>query len=157
MSDQDAGAVSQDLSYGAKISTLLRHDDSDAQGFEEGKDFIWRAEIGLGQADERLHSGVVSRHEAPIDQTCAGWRVGERSNDHELVGVGDDDALDRVVIVGRAAQHGAAGEHFDDTGEAAFVAADVADDSRLVTDYDALRPRFLDFMAVIVRSSNVTV
>ena len=39
---------------------------------------------------------------------CAGLGVGQRGDDDELVGVGDDDALDGVVVVGRTPQHGRA-------------------------------------------------
>src|SRR5699024_9278741 len=38
----------------------------------------------------------------------SGLRVGEGGNDDELVGVGDDDPLDGVGVVGGAPQHGVA-------------------------------------------------
>ena len=51
--------------------------------------------------------GVVRRRQRPVDQAGARLGVGERDHDHQLVGVGDDDPLDGVVVVGGAAQHGA--------------------------------------------------
>ena len=56
----------------------------------------------------------------------AGRRVGQRGDDDELVGVGDDRPLVRVVVVGGPAQHGVALEHLDDAGQRALLAGDVA-------------------------------
>ena len=64
--------------------------------------------------------------------------VGQCGDDHQLVGVGHDDPLDRVVVVRRAPQHARAGLHLDDPGEASVGAADVADQADEVAGDDAL-------------------
>ena len=50
--------------------------------------------------------GVVRRDQRPVDQPRPRLGVGQRGDDDELVGVGDDHPLDRVVVVGRTPQHG---------------------------------------------------
>ena len=59
-------------------------------------------QIGLGEAQQRLDSGVVAGDQQAVDHPDTWWRIRERGDDHELVGVGHDRALVRVVVIGRA-------------------------------------------------------
>ena len=53
-------------------------------------------------------SGVERRHQRAVDQPRPRFRVGERGDHDQLVGVGDDHPLDRVVVVRGPAQRGGA-------------------------------------------------
>ncbi len=88
--------------------------------------------------EQRRHAGVERRHERAVDEPRPGLGVGEGGDDDELVGVGDDDALDRVVVVRGAAQRGGALDDLDDPGQRAVGAGDVADDAHAVAHDDAL-------------------
>ncbi len=112
-------------------------------------------EVGLGEHQEGLHPGVVGGDQAPVDQPGARLGVGQGGDDDELVGVGHEDALDRVGVVGGAAQHGLAGGHPHDAGQAAVGARGVADQEDVVADDDALAaelagPHRDDDVAVVV-------
>ena len=95
-------------------------------------------EVRLRHAEQGLEAGVVGRDQGPVDQPRAGLGVGERGDHDELVGVGDDDPFDGVVVVGRAAQDRAAFVDRDDARERAVVAGDVPDDAYDVADDHAL-------------------
>ena len=71
------------------------------------QDRLGPGQVGLGQAEQRLEPGVVGGDQEPVDQPQPGRRVGERADDHELVGVRHDDPFDRVGVIGRAAQRAA--------------------------------------------------
>ena len=81
--------------------------------------------------------GVEAGHQDPVDHPGPWRRVGQRGDDHQLVGVGHDRPLVRVVVVGRPAQHGLALLDLDDPGQGALVAGGVADDPDPVADDDA--------------------
>ena len=87
---------------------------------------VGRGQVGLGQQQQRLDPRVERGDHDPVDHADAGRRVGQRGDDDELVGVGDDRPLVRVVVVGGPAQHGVALEHLDDPGQRALLAGDVA-------------------------------
>ena len=141
---EHAGATAQPVAELGQVTgesplTLQLGDHpGDAQravGREQG---LGVGQVGLGEAQQRRHARVVRRHQGAVDQARSRLGVGKRGHHHELVGVGDDDALDRVVVVGGAPQGGAALDHLDDAGQRAVGAARVADDSDVVTDHDAL-------------------
>ena len=92
----------------------------------------------LVRASSGLQAGVVGRDEAPVDHPRSRLRVGQRRDDDELVGVGDDDPLDGVGVVGRAAQHRPALLDAHDAGQAVRAAGEVADERDVVADDDAL-------------------
>jgi hypothetical protein len=92
----------------------------------------------LGQAEQGLHAGVVRRDQGAVDQARLRLGVGECGDDDQLLGVGDDHPLDRVVVVRRTAQGGDPLAHFDDPGQRPVVARGVADHAHPVADHDAL-------------------
>ena len=96
-----------------------------------------RRQVGLGQAEQRPQTGVVRRHQAPVDQPRPRLRVGQGRDDDELVGVGHDDPLERVGVVGRAAQRRGARLDPDDPGQGVRRAGHVADQCHPVADDDA--------------------
>ena len=93
-------------------------------------------EVRLGQHEERLEGGVVGGDEASINHAGSGLRV-ESRHDGELVGVGDDDALDGVGVVGGAPEHGPALLDPDDPRQGVRSTARVSDQPDLVPDDDA--------------------
>ena len=112
------------------------HDPAHAERCVDRQDRLGPGEIGLGQAEHGLEPGVVGGDQEPVDQPEPWRRVGERGDDHELVGVGDDRPLDRVGVIGRPAQDGPARLDPDDPGERAGRAADVAGQADGVTGHD---------------------
>ena len=64
-----------------------------------GQDDIGRRQVGLGQAEQRIEARVIGGHQEAVDQPGPGRRVSQRADDHQLLGVRDDHALDRVGVV----------------------------------------------------------
>ena len=86
---------------------------------------------------------MPSANAATRQRSISPWRGGGSASavdDDQLIGVGDDHPLDRVVVVRGAAQHGAALVDRDDARQRALVARDVADDAYPVADDHALAP-----------------
>ena len=139
VADQHAGAARRARSRSSRqVAAALGHDPRHAEravGREQG---LRVGEVGLGEAQQRPHPGVVRRHQRAVDQPRPRLGVGQRGDDDQLVGVGDDHPLDRVVVVGGTAQHGGALVDLDDPGQAAVGARDVADDADPVADDHAL-------------------
>ena len=100
------------------------------------EEVLGRGEVGLGEHEQRVHAGVVGRDEAAVDEPGARLGVGERGHDDELVGIGDDDPLDRVGVVGGAPQDGGPLLDPHDPGEGVGTAGGVADHGDSVTDDD---------------------
>ena len=86
----------------------------------------------------RQSSGSIPASKAgdqdAVDHPGPRRRVRQGGDDHQLVGVGDDRPLVRVVVVGRTAQHGAPLLDLDDPGQRALVAGGVADQPHPVAD-----------------------
>ena len=93
-------------------------------------------EVGLRQAQHRLEPAGVGGDEAAVDEAGPGDRVGERGDDHQLVGVRHDHPLVGVGVVRGAAQHAGALRDADDAGEGVVGAGDVADEVDVVADDD---------------------
>jgi hypothetical protein len=106
--EQHAGAAGQPLDDLGQVGTALGDDVRHSQGAVAGEDRLGVREVGLGQAQERVHPRVVRRDEGPVDEALAWFRVGQCRDNDELVGVRNDHALDRVVVVRRTPKHGLA-------------------------------------------------
>ena len=89
-----------------------------------------------------FEAAVVRRDQTAVDQPGARLGVGEGGDDGELVGVGDDHALVRVVVVRRAAQHRGALLDPHDAGEGVLLAGQIADDGDPVADHRGLAAQF---------------
>jgi hypothetical protein len=95
-------------------------------------------QVRFGQAEHRGEPRVVRGDQAAVDHPRPGRRVGQRGDDHQLVGVRHDDPLDRVGVVGGAAQHVRARVHPHDAGERVRPPAQIADQRHPVADDDPL-------------------
>ena len=95
-------------------------------------------QVGLRDAEHRADAGVVGGDEVAVDEADARLGVGRGHDDEHLVGVGDDDALDGVGVVGAAAEQRGARLDAHDAGEGALVAGRVADDVDAVAGDDGL-------------------
>ena len=60
-------------------------------------------QVGLGQAEQRGQPGVEPGHQDAVDHPGPRRGIGEGGDDHQLVGVGHDRSLVRVVVVCRTA------------------------------------------------------
>ena len=80
--------------------------------------------------------GVEPGDQDPVDHPGPRRRVRQRGDDHQLVGVGHDRPLVRVVVVGRPPQHGVPLGDLDDPGQRALLAGGVADGPHPVADDD---------------------
>ena len=87
---------------------------------------VGSARSALVRASSASMPGVVRRGHAAVDHAGARLRVRQRGDDHQLVGVGDDDPLDGVGVVGRPAQHGRGARRSARSGTASPSAPDVS-------------------------------
>ena len=117
VAEQDAGPVGEALADLGEVGSSLRHDVGHTQRAIAGQQRLGVRQVGLGQAEQRVHAGVVRRDERAVDQPRTWLGVGQRGDDDQLVGVGHDDPLDRVVVVGGTAQHGRALVDGHDAGQ----------------------------------------
>ena len=107
-------------------------------------------------------SGVVRGDQAAVDEPGARRRVGQRADDHQLVGVGDHHPFQPplgggVVVVRGAAQHRACARRSGRSGPARPAAPEMSPTSatRSPTTTD-LRPSSRARMAVIAASSGAS-
>ncbi len=87
---------------------------------------------------------------------CRGSGSARDDHDDHLVGVGHDDPLHRIGVVGRTAQHGGPGRHPDHAGQRARRPGGVPGQRDPVTDHHATRPSSRARIAVTVRSPTKT-
>ncbi len=136
--DQHAGAAGERLAQRGRVLPALRDHPRHPERAVGDEQRLGVGEVGLGEAEQRRHAGVVGGHERAVDEPGAGLGVGERRDDDELVGVRDDHPLHRVVVVGGAAQRGGALADLDDPRQHALVAGGVAHHPHPVADHHAL-------------------
>ena len=140
--DQHAGASPQPVAQlgevAGPLALELGHHPRHPEGAVGRQQHLGVGQVGLGQAQQRRHPGVVRRHEGPVDEARARLGIGQGGDHDELVGVGDDHPLDGVVVVGGATQGGGAWDHLHDPGQRAVGPAGVTDDPHVVADHDPL-------------------
>ncbi len=93
-------------------------------------------QVGLGQHQHRVQIAGVRRDQAAVDEAGARHRIGQRADDHQLVGVGHQHPFGRVGVVRRPAQHTAPRRDPDDPGQGVRRAVGVADQVDQVADRD---------------------
>ena len=113
-------------------------DDLQVEAGEVREEGARVGEVDLRDDEQRRDARVEGRDEVPVDEPRSRLRVGGGDDDEQLVGVGDDDALDGVGVVGTAPQQGAALVHAHDAGKRALVSRDVADEVDAVSRHDRL-------------------
>ena len=118
------------------ISSLRAREHLQIEALEVREELGRIGQVGLGHHEQRAHAGIQRRDEVAVDEALARLRVGGGDDDEHLVGVGDDDALDLVGVVGRSAQQRCALLDADDAGEGALGARPVADDPGAVAGDD---------------------
>ncbi|CAM5705765.1 hypothetical protein SPURM210S_04780 [Streptomyces purpurascens] len=126
----DGGAVLQFLAAG--------HDVGGVEVAVQLQQLVGRGEVRLGQHQQRIQAPGIGRDQAAVDQPGPGLRVGQGGDDGQLVGVGDDHALERIVVVRRTAQHRRALLDADDPGEGVLLAGHVAHEGHAVADHGRL-------------------
>ena len=136
--DEDRGPPGEPRAQLVQVTTGA-HRRHDVRHVERGvlrEEVLRRGQVGLRQHEQRVHPGVVGRDEAPVDETWPRFGVRQRRDDDELVGVGDDDALDRVGVVGGPPEHGVALLDPHDPRQRPGGAARVTDHAHPVADHD---------------------
>ena len=93
-----------------------------------------RGQIGFGQAQDGFEPAGIRGDQCALDQAGARRGVGERDDHQQLIGVGDDDALGGIGVIGGAPQHGSPLTASHDAGQSVRLARDVADDADVVAD-----------------------
>ena len=113
--DEHGHLIAQVVAHGIEVccdgSPVISASDGDGGHVEGGVGIDHRlriGEIGLGEDEQRCDPGVVRRHECTIDKAEPRLGIGQRGDDRELIGIGDDDALDRIGVISGAAQDGGA-------------------------------------------------
>ena len=99
-------------------------------------------EVGLGQAQDRYQPAGVGRDQRSIDQAGARRRVGQGHHDQQLIGVGDDDPLGGIVVIGGAPQHCSPRPTPDDAGQGIRPTGKVANHVDVVADDDRCAAQF---------------
>ena len=99
-------------------------------------------QIGLGQAQNGLQPAGIRGDQCALDQTGARRRVGESDHHQQLIGIGDDDALGGIGVIGGAPQHRSPLTSSHDAGQGVRLPRDVADDADVVADDDRGAPQF---------------
>ncbi len=94
-----------------------------------------RGQVGLGQQEQRVQPGVERRDQAAVDEAEPRRRLGQRADDHHLIGVGHDDPLRRVGVVRRAPQRAGPRFHPDDPGQRPALAGRVPGQRDPVADH----------------------
>ena len=97
----------------------------DAERLVGGDEVVGRGQVGFREAQQRLQARVVGGHQESVDEPRARRRIGQCGDDHELLGVGHDDPLARVVILGRAPQHGDPRQDAHHPGKGSRLTGDV--------------------------------
>ena len=90
------------------LGALRAAEHRDVEAGEVRQELVRIAQVGLRDDHQRRDPGVVRGDQVAVDEPRARLGVGGRDHDHQLVGVGDDDPLDLVGVVGAAAQQGGA-------------------------------------------------
>ncbi len=137
VADHDAHAVPQVARQLVERLVTAHHHVVDVEGAVGLEDLVRGCQVGLRQAEQRPQAGVVGRDEAAVDQAQPRGGVGEGGDHDQLVGVGDDHALDRVGVVRRAPQRRRARLHPDDAGQGVRRPGHVPDERDAVADDDA--------------------
>ena len=101
---------------------LRAREDLEVEALEVREELGRVGEVGLGHDEQRADAGIQRRDEVAVDEPLARLRIGGGHDDEHLVGVGDDDPLDLVGVVGAAPQQRRALLDADDAGERALVA-----------------------------------
>ena len=138
VTDQHARAPGQLVAQLGEVAAALGDDPGDPERAVRGQQGVGGGEVGLGQAQQRPHAGVVGGDERSVEQAGPGLGVSQCRHDDQLVGVGDDHPLHGVVVVGGAPQHRRALLDLDDPRQRALVAGHVADHADPVAHHDAL-------------------
>ncbi len=102
---------------------------------------------------KRFEAAVESRDQIAVDEARLRLGVRDSRHDRQLLGVRDDDAFDRIAVVGTAAQHRGSRLDANQSGQRVGGARDVADQPDVVADDDRLAAEFAcldrrDFAAI---------
>ncbi len=108
------------------ISSLRAREHLEVEALEVGEELRRVGEVDLGHDEKGPDAGIQRRDEIAVDEPLARLGIRGGDDDEHLVGVGDDDALDLVGVVGAPAQERRALLDADDAGEGAAVAGAVA-------------------------------
>ena len=109
---------------------------------EMGQERRGVGEVGLRDDEKRADAGIQSRHQIAVHQAGAGLGIGRGDDDEHLVGVGDDDPLDLIGVIGAAAQERRALDDADDAGQSPLRAGRIAHDACQVAGDDRRAAQF---------------
>lgn len=135
--DEDAAVPAESLAQRIQIGAREGHLDWNAERLIQRRQLVGCREIGLGEAQQWLDSGVVASHQQTVDHSDPRWGIRQRGDDDQLVSVGHDRSLVGVVVIGRTPQHRAALLDLDDASQCALGAGRVADDTNPIANDDA--------------------
>ena len=78
VAEQHAGAAREPVAELGEVAAALGDDVGHPQRAVARQQRLRGGQVGLGQAEQRVHAGVVGGHQGPVDQPRAGLGVGER-------------------------------------------------------------------------------
>ena len=145
VSDEDADPPGEGLTQGIEAVGEVgpgRHEMPHAERGIVCEEVVGGGQVGLGEHEQRLHSCVVGGDEAPVDHAGTRFGIGEGRDNDELVGVGDDDPLDGIGVVGCPPQDRRTLMDAHDACEGVRAAPGVTDEPDAVADDDPLATEF---------------
>ena len=140
-------------------AVLTRHDKRNVERGVGLHQLVGRSQVALGEDQERCHPRVIGSDQDAVDHARTGFGIGQCSDKHELVSIRDEHALDRVIIIGAAAQCGGTCLDTYDASESVDRTAEVADDGDSVADHDSLAAELaslhcIDIDAGLIRAAD---
>ena len=136
MPQQDGHVSGQQRRDGVERIVAPGGGDREVEVGEFRRERLCRRQVSFRQAQNGLQPAGIGGDQCALDQTGTRRRVGERDHHQQLIGIGDDDALGGVGVVGGAPQHGPPLTSSHDAGQGVRLARNVADDADVVADDD---------------------
>ena len=132
--EEHAEVVAQDRAELRQVAVAVEHHGVDVEREVVGQQRRRRGEVALGEHEKRGEARVERSDQRAVDEARLRRWLGEGHHHGESVGIRHDDALDRVGVIGGAAQRGGAGLDPHDARKGVGGARQVAHEGDTVAD-----------------------
>ena len=136
MPQQDGHLSGQQRRDGVERVVATGDGDREVEVGELRRERLGGRQIALGQTQNGFQPAGVCGDQRALDQAGARRGVGEGDHHQQLIGIGDDDALGGIGVVGGAPQHGSPLTSSHDARQGVRLSRHVTDDADVVADDD---------------------